>query len=413
MDARTVVLKYKTPFSEIAMSIINDLKSSRHATTLIFFVNGLVLGIWATNIPAISKALNLTDGQLGAALSMFAAGTMLMIFFAGSVANKLGSRASIVIGGVLLSISLPLLVISPSYEIFFVILLFFGICNSVIDISMNTHASIIEEKQNKPLMSWFHAAFSFGGMAGAGIVSILDSYSMSALTNLGVASVLMLVTTVVCARPLQHLRPTQASVEEKKKVVIKPSVTLLIIAMLTVMSLFTESSMINWSAKYLTDVASTSTGIAAFAFGGFSFAMAIGRLIGNPLISRCGRDPILIASGLLGVLGFIIAIAAPSPITSIAGFMLVGLGLANMTPILYSKAAQACPQAPSLGLALNGTIGYIGFLVCPPIIGATSDHVGLQYSMLLPLVAMLIVSIVAWKGRLELRSVVKPAPAIN
>ncbi|MCS5517092.1 hypothetical protein NWF32_25665 [Pseudomonas qingdaonensis] len=88
--------------------------------------------------------------------------------------------------------------------------------------------------------------------------------------------------------------------------------------------------------------------------------------------------------------------------------MLVGLGLANMTPILYSKAAQACPQAPSLGLALNGTIGYLGFLICPPIIGATSDQVGLQYSMLLPLGAMLVVSLVAWKGQLDMRTLAKP-----
>ena len=390
------------------MGLMNELKSSRYATTLIFFVNGLVLGIWATNIPAISKALNLTDGQLGSALSMFAAGTMLMIFMAGSVANKLGSRASIVLGGILLSVSLPLLVMAPSYEVFFGILLFFGICNSVIDISMNTHASIIEEMEGRPLMSWFHAAFSFGGMAGAGIVSILDAFALSALFNLGLAAALMLLTTLASAAPLRHLRPAQASESVKKKVAIRPSLTLLIVAMLTIMSLFTESSMINWSAKYLTDVASTSTGIAAFAFGGFSFAMAIGRLAGNPLILRYGRDCVLVSSGLLGVAGFALAVGAPSPVASIAGFMLVGLGLSNMTPILYSKAAQACPQAPSLGLALNGTIGYVGFLVCPPIIGMTSDHVGLQLSMLLPLVAMLVVSLVAWKGQLELRTAAKP-----
>lgn len=390
------------------MGLMNELKSSRYATTLIFFVNGLVLGIWATNIPAISKALNLTDGQLGSALSMFAAGTMLMIFMAGSVANKLGSRASIVLGGILLSVSLPLLVMAPSYEVFFGILLFFGICNSVIDISMNTHASIIEEMEGRPLMSWFHAAFSFGGMAGAGIVSILDAFALSALFNLGLAAALMLLTTLASAAPLRHLRPAQASESVKKKVAIRPSLTLLIVAMLTIMSLFTESSMINWSAKYLTDVASTSTGIAAFAFGGFSFAMAIGRLAGNPLILRYGRDCVLVSSGLLGVAGFALAVGAPSPVTSIAGFMLVGLGLSNMTPILYSKAAQACPQAPSLGLALNGTIGYVGFLVCPPIIGMTSDHVGLQLSMLLPLAAMLVVSLVAWKGQLELRTAAKP-----
>ena len=390
------------------MGLMNELKSSRYATTLIFFVNGLVLGIWATNIPAISKALNLTDGQLGSALSMFAAGTMLMIFMAGSVANKLGSRASIVLGGILLSVSLPLLVMAPSYEVFFGILLFFGICNSVIDISMNTHASIIEGMEGRPLMSWFHAAFSFGGMAGAGIVSILDAFALSALFNLGLAAALMLLTTLASAAPLRHLRPAQASESVKKKVAIRPSLTLLIVAMLTIMSLFTESSMINWSAKYLTDVASTSTGIAAFAFGGFSFAMAIGRLAGNPLILRYGRDCVLVSSGLLGVAGFALAVGAPSPVTSIAGFMLVGLGLSNMTPILYSKAAQACPQAPSLGLALNGTIGYVGFLVCPPIIGMTSDHVGLQLSMLLPLAAMLVVSLVAWKGQLELRTAAKP-----
>ncbi|MBY6208631.1 MULTISPECIES: MFS transporter [Halomonas] len=383
------------------MNIRSIAKSSVYATTAIFFTNGLVLGMWATNIPAISKTLGLTDGQLGAALSMFAVGTMLMIFLAGSVANKMGSRAAIVLGGIALSMALPALVFSPSYEIFFLILLMFGVANSIIDVSMNTHGSIIEAKNKRPYMSSFHAAFSFGGMAGAGLVSLLNSLGIGAVGNMVTAATLMGVVTLASAAPLLHLRPEEATEREKKRVLVRPNPYILLIAGLTVLALFTESTMINWSSKFLTDVASTDTSIAAFAFGGFSFAMGVGRLIGNRLVRRYGHDKVLAWSGFIAAFGCALALLVPTMVVAILGFMLVGLGLANATPILYSCAGRAFPAAPSLGLAMNGTIGYLGFLVGPPIIGFASDRFGLQYTMVLPLVGMLVVGLVAMGRRID------------
>ncbi|MGQ7248105.1 MFS transporter [Halomonas sp. V046] len=381
------------------MYLTDELRVSRRSTTAIFFTNGMVLGIWATSIPGISRVLGLTDGQLGTALSMFAVGTIAMIFLAGSIANKFGSRASIVLGGLLLSISLPTLALSPSYSAFFIILFVFGMANSIIDISMNTHGSIIESQSGRPFMSIFHSAYSFGGLAGAGLVSVLSALDFGAETNLTVAAVLMASVTLVCVKPLQKLRPEQVSTKAKNKILIRPNTTILIIATMTVLALFTENTMINWSSKFLTDVADTTTSVAAFAFGGFSLMMAVGRLIGNRFVRRHGRDVVLTACGMITASGCLLAMVAPSPVTSIAGFMLVGLGLANVIPILYSEAGSAFPNTPSLGLAMNGTIGYLGFLIGPPIIGYVSDQIGLQYTMTLPLVAMLVVGVVAYSAK--------------
>jgi MFS family permease len=356
-----------------------------------FFVNGMVLAIWATNIPGMKQALALTDSELGFALSAFAAGTMLTMYSAGVLVTRLGSRKTLLMGGLLVALSLPLCAMAESAVALAATIFLLGVTNSILDVSMNTHGAVIEAQKGRPLMSSFHAVFSIGGLAGASTVATLLSDKLGVIQCLSIAGALMAVATLVVARSLGNLQP-EVTVGQRvavQKSFAWPNRLLLCIAGLTFLALFIERTVIDWSSLYLTDVSHSSTNIAAFAFGAFSLAMAIGRLSGDFMIRRFGINWVLTASGAVGALGLVLAMLIPQPGTSIVGFILVGIGLSNMTPLLYSQASRAYPGAPGLGLAMNGTLGYAGFLLAPPVIGFMSDSVGLKMAMVVPVIAFM------------------------
>jgi MFS family permease len=364
---------------------------ARVATSVMFFVNGMVLAIWATNIPGMKQALALTDSELGFALSAFAAGTMLTMYSAGVLVTRLGSRKTLLMGSLLVALSLPLCAMAESAVALAATIFLLGVTNSILDVSMNTHGAVIEAQKGRPLMSSFHAVFSIGGLAGASTVATLLSDKLGVIQCLSIAGALMAVATLVVARSLGNLQP-EVTVGQRvavQKSFAWPNRLLLCIAGLTFLALFIERTVIDWSSLYLTDVSHSSTNIAAFAFGAFSLAMAIGRLSGDFMIRRFGINWVLTASGAVGALGLVLAMLIPQPGTSIVGFILVGIGLSNMTPLLYSQASRAYPGAPGLGLAMNGTLGYAGFLLAPPVIGFMSDSVGLKMAMVVPVIAFM------------------------
>lgn len=373
------------------MSEQKQLGRARVATSAVFFTNGAVLAVWATNIPGMKQALGLTDAELGFALSAFAAGTMLMMCLAGALVTRIGSRQALVLGGGLLALALPLCGLAGSAWTLAAAIFALGVANSILDVAMNTHGSLIEVRKGRSLMSSFHAVFSIGGLAGASAVATLLSSQLGLLQCLILSASLTAGVTLVAAFWLADLRPAVVPGDmPKARSFAWPNRALLCVAGLTFLALFIERTVIDWSSLYLTDVSHTSANIAAFAFGAFSFAMAAGRLAGDVLIRRFGPNPVLAVSGAIGAAGIALTVLFPLPLTSIAGFILVGVGLSNMTPLLYSQASRAYPGAPGLGLAMNGTLGYTGFLLAPPVIGYLSQAHGLKLSMIIPFVAFIL-----------------------
>lgn len=366
---------------------------ARVVLTAVFFIDGLALGIWATNIPAIKEGLQLTDAALGTALAAQAAGVMLFLLAAGWVASRLGTRRSVVLGGTLFGLSIVLPGIASNYVEVVLAIFLLGATNSILDVSMNSHATLIERDWNAEIMSSFHAAYSFGGLAGAGTTGFLLDSGVSTRTCLTIAAVAVFAVLIVAMRYLGELIPEPA--EEEKKVRIFPNYRLLLVGALAFLALFTEAAMIDWTSVYLKDVVGTTTSLAASGYGGFMFCMAIGRLIGDEAIRRLGSGTVFFLGGLISAAGMAIALLFPTPVISVIGFGMIGLGLANCIPMLYTRAAATMPQAPSVGVAVTGTIGYGGFLIGPPLIGFISNEMGLAQGLILVVIAMLLVAAAA------------------
>ena len=130
-----------------------------------------------------------------------------------------------------------------------------------------------------------------------------------------------------------------------------------------------------------------SEAFSALAFGAFATAMTIGRIFGDYFIAKMGKRKVLIYSSLFAFLGLSLALAVPSAYVVLAGFFGVGLGLANVVPIVYSTAGNTEGVSPSVGIAMSTTIGYSGFFLGPPVIGFLSDafslQIGLTFTLLL------------------------------
>lgn len=366
---------------------------SRIALTVIFFVDGFSLGIWATNIPSIKDGLQLSDGALGTALAAQAAGVMLFLLGAGWLASRIGTRRSLLLGGALFACSVFLPAVAANYIEVVIAIFLLGATNSILDVSMNSHATLVEREWDEEIMSSFHAAYSFGGLAGAGATAFLLDAGVTPLNCLIIAAAAMGAALLGSASRLGNLLPESAPKEEKVRIL--PNRRLMLVGALAFLALFTEAAMVDWTAVYLKDVVGTTASLAASGYGGFMFSMAIGRLIGDAAIRYLGSGTVFLLGGCLAAGGMALALAFPTPITSVVGFGLIGLGLSNCIPMLYTRAAATIPQAPSVGVALTGTIGYGGFLIGPPLIGFLSNEVGLRAGLLLVVCAMGLVAMAA------------------
>ena len=347
---------------------------SRRAVAVFFFINGAVLASWVPHIPAIKTRHMLSDGALGIVLLSMAAGSVLALPVAGWLVGRLGSRGMTAAAGIALCLTLPLPVVSPSVALLSLSLGLLGACNGLLDVSMNSQAAEVEHRIGRPIMSSFHALFSLGGVAGALLAGRAMASGIGDVAHVGVAAAVAL-SAVVLALPGLVSPPADAG--SAGPVVARPSGTLLALGLLALLGLMAEGAMADWSAVYLHDTLGSSPAVAAIGFAAFSLAMAAGRLSGDALVGRLGARLVLRGSSATAAFGLGLALLVGRPAIGIVGCALVGLGIANIIPILFSAAARVPGMPPGRALAAVATTGYLGFLAGPPLIGIVAEAAGL------------------------------------
>jgi predicted MFS family arabinose efflux permease len=291
------------------------------------------------------------------------------------------------------ALSLPPL--APSLALLALAIFVLGACNGVVAAGMNAHASLIERRKGSPIMSSFHAAFSLGGLAGAGAGGALLARGLGPQTCLALIGAGILAIVLASAAWLRL--PLHEQVQPGPAFA-RPSRALLGIAGLAFLCMMTEGAMADWSAVYLADSLHASAVLAAAGYGAFSLTMAAGRLLGDRAVRVLSDGWIVRAGALLAATGFGLAVWAPHPAMVILGFALVGIGLANIVPVLFSAAGRTWTQAPSVGVAMTVTAGFTGFLTGPPVIGLTAQLVGLRAAMVLLIASALVVAGLARAG---------------
>ena len=347
------------------------LRAAMLATRLAFLAAGFVMACWAPLIPFAKQQVGADEGVFGLLLLCLGLGAIVAMPLTGYLSARTGARAMILLGGFGLVAFLPLVVIAPTVWTLGLALAVFGAALGTIDVAMNIHAAEVETRAARPMMSGFHAMWSVGGILGAGGLTALLSAGLSPLGAALVGSAL-----AGCAMILAAPRLLRQSGGAKPEFV-RPRGIVLLLAILAAISFLVEGAVLDWGALLIVDqglMAATGAGIGYMLF---SIAMTIARLTGDWLVAALGRGRIMILGGLVAMAGIALTLVPGMLWPAVLGFALIGLGCANLVPVLFSLAAQSRDMPPGLAVAAVTTTGYAGILLGPALIGFAADATSL------------------------------------
>ena len=348
-----------------------DTIRARLAVLTAFFINGAVVATWASRIPTVQARLNLSDAALGLVLLGLPAGLLTALMLVSRWIAKYGSHRVVLAMAILCTATLPILAIAPGPVWLFIVLFFNGAGLSAMDVAMNEQAVLVERQAGKPMMSSFHAGYSIGGFAGALLSAGLIAIPFFTPFRHFLASAIFYLLLAFCI--YRSLIVTDKRDVEKEPVFQIPARALWILGAIALASALGEGASTDWSAVFLTQVLQANPSVAALGYAAFSLTMTAGRIIGDWLTEKLDPSGVIRLGGLLSAAGFMLVLLSPNPIFAITGFALAGLGLSNTIPVLFSVAGNHPDFSPGTAIAGVATIGYVGFLIGPPLIGTISE----------------------------------------
>jgi MFS family permease len=425
------------------------------AVAAVFFANGAVFANWVTRIPAVKDVVGASTGALGVALLGMGAGSLVTMPFAGRLCDRYGSKLVVVASGMALAATLVNLAHAPNVAALTAGLMAYGGAFGVLDVSMNVQAVAVVRRVGRPIMPWFHAAFSFGGLVGAGTGGLAAGLGLSPAWHFALAALVtggMVLTArryLVTDRPLppslaatsadgkswdatdgdsipfidggssgvtavvgvthgDPARPVDGPSDgmssgdgadggprravgaawsdgpQSDHVRARRRVVLLLAGLggIAGSSAIVEGAMADWTALFLRDVRGLDAGIAALGFAAFSVAMIVGRLGGETALRVAGPVRVLRLGGITAAAGLLLAVLVASPVAGVVGFGLVGLGVSSAFPLALTTAGESSDGAGGREIATVSVVGYVGFLVGPPVIGLLAEAVELQGALL-------------------------------
>jgi MFS family permease len=357
----------------------NSPKGFRIANTIFFFISGFGYSSWASRIPAIKAQLHLSEAQFGAVLFALPIGLMVTMPFTGRLLNKYSSRYCMLIGAVLFNIVLAL----PGFSAFVwqlvIILLLFGSSRNILNLSMNAQALEVQKLYPKSIMTTFHAVWSLAGFIGAGLGYVMVTQNIAPSYHLLGISVAMMAVTV-WFYPLTILTEP---LKEKKKFFSMPDKTLTKFAVICFVSMACENTMYDWSGIYFQNILHASAKWTTAAFVFFMTAVTLGRFLGDYAVSKYGIKQILFYSGIFISVGFLTCFLFPFISTTLLGYVLIGVGVSCVVPLVFSIAGKSKKLSNGSALTSISTIGYLGFLVVPPMVGFISEFLSMKWAFLI------------------------------
>ncbi|ACU58421.1 MFS transporter [Chitinophaga pinensis] len=351
---------------------------TRIAVSALFFLTGLCFSSWASRIPAIQHKLNLSEGELGGMLLALPIGSILSMPVAGILVSRYGSRYVLMTAGLLYAFILPTLGLTSTAWQLFSCLILFGFCGNLANIAVNTQAVLVEAMYGRSIMASFHGLWSLGGFTGASIGSGMSALGILPYQHFLVIMVLAIIIVAVAIRQVvSHDAPASG---EKTPLFAWPDKVLLILGIIAFCSMICEGTMFDWSGVYFRKVIEAPEKTAGLGYTAFMSTMAAFRFVADWLTTRFGFKRMLQISGALTAGGLLIAVLLPYFPTAILGFLLVGAGVSSVVPLVYSAAGRSKTLSPGMALAAVSTIGYLGFLAGPPLIGFVAQATSLRIS---------------------------------
>lgn len=369
------------------------LTRARKSTFAFFALNGFLLGMWVVHIPEILDRTGASTVTLGYLLLLMGGTALVGMQVGGRVIDRLGSRAVMVAAGLVLSAALIGPALATSVTGLAVALGLLGAANGVLDVAQNAQAVEVERAYGRPIISAFHAFFSLGGLLASligGALIALDANLQLSLGGAGLAG----IAVALLARP-ELLRSTIAAPTESSKARAPWTTRVVVLAALAFVLLLSEGVAYDWSTVHLHDSLHASKTVAAWAFGSFSVAMTLVRLIADRIVARIGAAAYVQRAAIVGALGLLGASLAPNPATAIVAWGVFGIGLAGCVPQFFSAAGNIDPAVSGTYLARVTGTGYLGLLAGPAIIGILTHWIPLTTAFAVPIIGCLAAGLLA------------------
>jgi MFS family permease len=352
---------------------IPDTRASRLGTRLAFFVAGFGISSWAPLVPHVKERIAADEAQLGSLLLCLGLGSVVAMPVAGALSSRVGSRPVIVTGGIGMACVLPLLALSPGIWALGLSLAFFGAFLGALDVAANIHATDVQKIAGTPLMSNFHGFYSIGGLVGAGYMTALLSLRLPPFPAAATACALMVGMMLVASSKLM-LGRTEA--DDSAPFFVMPRGVVLLIGLLAFILFLLEGAILDWSAVLLNEARGMLKEHSGIGYTLFALAMTLGRLTGDPTVARFGVVKILLGGSLITAVGVVVVVFVPSQFGA-SGFFLIGLGAANLVPLLFTATSHQKTMPSSQAISAASIMGYAGVLLGPALVGYLGKSIGL------------------------------------
>lgn len=371
-------------------------KAHRVAIGAMFFFYGLCFASWASRIPSIQQNLGLSESALGGVLFSLPIGLFLSIPFSGWLIAKIGSKRVVLLSGVLYSIILVGVGASSTVLQLIIALFLFGFSGNMLNISANTQAVSLEAIYNKNIMATFHGMWSLAGFAGAAIGTAMIGFKVLPAYHYIFIWIFSLLVVVICYRFLLN---HDVNTDANKPIFSMPDKSLFSLGAIAFCSMMCEGAMFDWSGVYFKKAVKVEPEWVGAGYTAFMVTMAGTRFVADKLTHRIGLKKILQLSGVFTALGLMISVIFPTLEIAIIGFLLVGVGVSSVVPLVYSAVGKSKTLSPGVAISAVSTLGFLGLLLGPPIIGLIAGATSLRVSFALMAMMGIFVTILSSKAK--------------
>lgn len=353
-----------------ATATTRTVDAGRWAISTVFLLNGVGIGLWAAHVPTVQARMGITTGMLSMVLLTIAAGALLAMPLMGGLTGRWGTRRMVLISGFAFALMLGVIMAVPSLPLLFGAAFLFGVSNGALDVAMNANASEVETARGLPTMSSFHGFFSLGGLFGAAIGGVLIGQGLGHGQG---ALAMALSSAVILALVAPRVMAFAPHADGASHFAL-PRGAAISLGLLALLCFAIEGALVDWSALLMRERTGASEASAALGFSAFSIAMAACRFAGDRMIVRFGAVRVMAIGGLAMFAGLALAVTSTHFALSACGFALIGLGAANVVPLLIGAGGRIPGMSPGAGVAAVATLGYGGLLLAPPVLGWVAMH---------------------------------------
>jgi MFS family permease len=369
----------------MAVTVSRDqVRSAAAGVAVTFGLNGVAVATWFARVPAARDALGLTPGALGLLLLSMSAGAFLAMLTAGEVTHRFGPKRTVYLSAVVVAAGLAVAGVGigayPSVLLTGIGIFVLGYGSGTCDVAMNVEAAEVERALGRTVMPRFHAMWSLGTVAAAGLASLAAWALLPVTAHLAVVAVVVAAGTLLAARAYKLAGEAEQGQSSGVMAAWREPRTLLV-GLLVLVLAFTEGTANDWVAVAFIDGYQVDPATGAIVFGVFVTTMTFGRIFGTIALDRWGRVPVLVVTMLLAASGVALAVFGGSPLVAVAGVAVWGLGTALGFPVGMSAAADE-PERAAARVSVVAVIGYTAFLAGPPLVGLLGDHVGVLRGLL-------------------------------